>query len=110
MFYHASSFPRPYSICEKNEFHRSSLCLLSRTLGVCETYTFYCQNLTEGEGIQVVGKDNETYTYYNNSLEYAALIQVDTTLDPKTDDYDDTEKDYFTELQNKDHYSYDDML
>ncbi|MED6250135.1 hypothetical protein ATANTOWER_025269 [Ataeniobius toweri] len=73
-------------------------------------FTVPGQNLTEGEGIQVVGKDNKTYTYYNNSLAYAALIQVDATLDPKTDDYDDTEKNYFTELQNKDHYSYDDML
>ncbi|MEQ2300812.1 hypothetical protein AMECASPLE_029730 [Ameca splendens] len=44
------------------------------------------------------------------TVAYAALIQVDTTLNPKTDDYDDTEKVYFTELQNEDHYSYDDML
>ncbi|MEQ2249122.1 hypothetical protein ILYODFUR_026134 [Ilyodon furcidens] len=44
------------------------------------------------------------------TVAYAALIQVDTTLNPKTDDHDDTEKVYFTELQNKDHYSYDDML
>ncbi|MED6272748.1 hypothetical protein CHARACLAT_033639, partial [Characodon lateralis] len=40
------------------------------------------QNLTRGEGIQMIGKDNKTYTYYNNSLAYACDPR-NCTCDPK---------------------------